>query len=120
MKLDFEKAFDRVDHNYLWATLSTMDLDPFANTLLQGMIYDAKVKVHVNGLLTQSFPLERGVRQGDPMPPLLFALSTKPLMCLLEDRLTKGDLKGLNIANNKSLLYQLFADDASLFLHNSL
>lgn len=60
-KLNFEKAFDWVDHNHLWATLSTMDLDPFIITLLQGMIYDAKSKVHINGLFTQSFPLERGV-----------------------------------------------------------
>lgn len=105
MKLDFEKAFNWVDPNYLWATLSAMDLDPFIITLLQGMICEAKVKVHVNGLFTQSFPLEQGVRKGDPMSPLIFALSSEPLMCLLEDRQIKGDLLGLKISNHKSLLY---------------
>lgn len=77
MKLDFKKAFDRVDHNCIWATLSIMDLYPFVITLFQGMMCDAKAKVHVNGLFTQSFLLERGVWQGDPISPysLLFPLN---------------------------------------------
>lgn len=119
MELDFEKAFDRVDHNYLWATLVAMDLDPFVTTLIQGLVYNAEAKVHVSGLFTLSFPLERGVWQGDPMSPLLFALSSEPLMCLLEDKSVKGELKGLRILDQENLLFQLFADDAGLPLHNS-
>lgn len=119
MKLNFEKRFDQVDHNYLWATLSTMDLDPLVISLLQGLISNVDAKFHVNGLFTQSFLVERGVRQGDPMSPLLFALSYEPMMCLLKDRLSKGDLVGLKISTNKSLVYQLFANDVGLFLHNS-
>lgn len=34
MKLDFEKAFDRVDHGFLWATLSTMRMDPCIISLI--------------------------------------------------------------------------------------
>lgn len=70
LKLDFAKAFDKVNHDYLWATLAAMHLDPLVIILLQGLITRAEVKVHVNGLYTRSFPLERGVREGDPMSPL--------------------------------------------------
>lgn len=101
-----------------------MDLDPFVILLLKGLITDVVAKVHVNSLYTQKFPLERGVHQGDPMSPLLFALSSQPLMSMLEDkRIEKriiGELSGLKISNKKGLLYQLFADDAGLFLQNSL
>lgn len=38
MKLDFEKASARVDHDYLWATLNAMQLDPFIITLIQGLV----------------------------------------------------------------------------------
>lgn len=34
MKLDFEKAFDQVDHSYLWSTLSTMEWYPLVITLI--------------------------------------------------------------------------------------
>lgn len=81
LKLDFEKAFDWVDHSFLWATLSAMNLDPVVIMLLQGLITNAEIKVHVNGMFTQLFPLECGVREGDPMSPLLFALLSQPLMC---------------------------------------
>lgn len=97
MKLDFKKAFDCIDHNCLWAMLATMDLDPFVITLIQGLVCNVEAKVHVNGLFALSFPLERGVQQGDPMSPLLFSLSYEPLMCLLEDGSVKGELKGLRL-----------------------
>lgn len=60
-KLDFAKAFDRVDHDYLWATLAAMNLDPSVIILIQGLVSRAEAKVHVNGMFTRSFPLERGL-----------------------------------------------------------
>lgn len=80
-------------------TLEAMNFDPFVIPLLQGMVTNAVGKVYVNGLYTQDFPLERGVRQGNPMSPLLFDLSLQPLMCLLEDKCMKRILKGLRISN---------------------
>lgn len=77
LKLDFEKAFDRVDHSFLWATLMAMNLDPFVLTLIQGLVMNMEAKVHVNGFFTPPFPLERGVRQGDPLATLLFVLSAQ-------------------------------------------
>lgn len=53
------------------------------------------------------------------MSPLLFAISSEPLMCLLEDRTVKGELTNLRIPDQKSLLYQLFSDNTGIFLHNS-
>lgn len=81
------------------------ELDPFVISLIQGMVTNAEAKIHVNGLFTWPFPLERGVRQGDPLSPLLFALSSQPLMVLLEEKHRRGDLLGLKISKDKSLLY---------------
>lgn len=60
--LDFAKACDKIDHWFLWETLRVMRLDPFVIRLIQGLVMNAEAKVHVNGLFTQPFPLERGVR----------------------------------------------------------
>lgn len=116
MKLDFAKAYDRIDHGFLWETLKAMRLDPFLIQLIQGLVCNAEAKVHVNGLFTKAFPLDRGVRQGDPLSPFLFVLSSQPLMRLLEDMKNKDELVGLKITQDESLLYQLFADDTTLFI----
>ena len=40
---------------------------------------NASMKVIVNGYLTESIPLERGVRQGDSLSPLLYILCAEVL-----------------------------------------
>lgn len=104
VKLDFAKAYDRIDHSFLWATLTTMCMDPFFIKLIQGLVLNVEAKVHINGLFTHSFPLERGVRQGDLLSPFLFVLSSEPLIRLLED-MRRGELTGLRINQDLNLLY---------------
>lgn len=58
---------------------------------------NSEAKVHVNRIFTQAFSLERGVRQGDPLSPFLFVLSSQPLMRLMEDMMRRGELIGLRI-----------------------
>lgn len=62
MKLDFAKAYDRIDHSFLWEMLRVMKMDPFVIQLIKGLMENAEAKVHINGIFTQSFPLEHGVR----------------------------------------------------------
>lgn len=76
-----------------------MRMDPFVISLIMGLVTGAEAKVHVNGLYTHLFPLERGVREGDPMSPILFTISSQSLMSLLEAKGIFGDLIGLKIPN---------------------
>ncbi|KAL3695038.1 hypothetical protein R1sor_008689 [Riccia sorocarpa] len=113
-KLDFVKAFDRVEHNFLWETLRAMGFSQDFISLAGGLIAQGTAKVHVNGLFTGSFPLERGVRQGCPVSPTLFVLSTQPLVRMFREAERKGDLEGLNIPRGRPLLHRLFADDSGV------
>jgi hypothetical protein len=113
--LDFTKAYDLVDHHYLLAILAAMGFSPLFVNLVKGLITSSSAKVHFNGLFTGRFPLERGVKQGCPIAPLLFAISTQPLMLLLEQHLQAGLIKGINIGGGEQILFQLFADDTGLF-----
>ena len=63
--LDQEKAFDRVDHDFLYRTMSAFGIgDTFIQWVMQ--IYSTAVtRVKLNGFLTGPIPLMRGVRQGD-------------------------------------------------------
>ncbi|KAL3691489.1 hypothetical protein R1sor_005140 [Riccia sorocarpa] len=114
VRLDFQKAYDRVSYNYLWETLSATGLDLENIQRIQGLVVNGSASIHVNGRFTEDFPIQRGVRQGCPLAPLLFAISTQPLMRLLRREELENRLVGLNIGSDTTLLHQLYADDTGI------
>ncbi|KAL3698682.1 hypothetical protein R1sor_012758 [Riccia sorocarpa] len=116
VKIDFIKAYDRVDHAFLWGVLEKMGFNATFIDLVKGITLDAKSKVHINGSYSQEISLQRGVRQGCPLAPLLFAMCTQPFIRLIQVAIQEGKLQGIQISPGKSLVHQLFADDTGLFL----
>ncbi|KAL3689702.1 hypothetical protein R1sor_016011 [Riccia sorocarpa] len=84
--------------------------------LIQGLVENSESVIHINGAFTAEFQLERGVRQGCPIAPLLFALSTQPLMEMLKDVQVKGTVQGIQLGDSMQILEALFADDTGLLL----
>ncbi|KAL3677633.1 hypothetical protein R1sor_027581 [Riccia sorocarpa] len=116
-KLDFEKAYDRVDHTYLWETMMAMGFDKKFIALSQGLVQGSVSKIHVNGQFSDEIQIERGIKQGCPLAPLLFALSTQPLMTILKARQSEGRLRGISLGGANSALHNLFADDTGIMLN---
>lgn len=94
-KLDFEKAFDRVEHKYIWVVLTKVGLGGTFLQLVKGLLARATSKVHVKGHFTQEIPITQGVRHRCPLSPLIFTLSTQPLMEYLEANLAIGEMDGI-------------------------
>ena len=80
--LDLKKAFDRVSHTYMLAVLRKLGLPPRFCTMVKCLYSGRFSKLLVNGDLSSSFCIKRGVLQGDPLSPLLFVLALEP-MCQL-------------------------------------
>lgn len=116
MKLDFEKAFDRVEYSYIWAVLDWIGLGGTFLMLVKGLLEGAISKVHINELFTKEILVTRGVRQGDPLSPLLFALTNQPLMDYLQYKLSRGDIEGVKISKELTICHKLFADDVRIFI----
>lgn len=76
LMLDFQKAYDRLAHIFIWETLRVMGFSDLFVSLVQGLMSDGSSKIHTNGLFLREVNLLRGVRQGCPLAPLLFALTT--------------------------------------------
>ncbi|KAL3675865.1 hypothetical protein R1sor_025813 [Riccia sorocarpa] len=114
IKLDFMKAYDRIAHGYLWDTLRAMGIGQDTLERIRGLVEGGSAVVHVNGLFTKEIELQQGVRQGCPLAPLLFAMSTQPLMRLLREEERRGNIQRTNIGGDGTLLHQLFADDTGI------
>ena len=66
-KVDFEKVYDSVDLNYLDSVMANMNFPTIWRKWIYECVGTAKASVLVNGCPTDEFPLERGLRQGDPL-----------------------------------------------------
>ena len=79
LKLDFKKAFDRIDHRFLNRVLIEIRLGTHIWRLITGLCGGAHSKLFISGQFIAPISLERGVGQGCPLSPLLFTLAIKVL-----------------------------------------
>lgn len=118
IKIDFEKAYDKINWEYLIEVLQHRGFGPTWITWIQKWLLSSQSCISVNGELTPYFYCKRGVRQGDPLSPFLFILAADTLSRIF----TKGRewqvLKGLGppCQNNQALTICHYADDTIIFL----
>ena len=72
--IDYQKAFDLVDRSCLWQKLLACDIKGKIMKLIFNLYQSTKACVKLNNELSQSFNCNIGVRQGDNLSPLLFAI----------------------------------------------
>ena len=80
------------------------------------LLNERKSCVQNGGFLSEYFQMERGVRQGCPISPLLFILT---LELLARDIRNNTKIKGLQFAE-RAIKIKLYADDATLFLRDMM
>ncbi|GJX20869.1 putative RNA-directed DNA polymerase [Tanacetum coccineum] len=115
-KVDFEKAFDSVNWNFLLDVMRQMGFGLKWRKWIASCLSSASISVLVNGSPSNEFFMERGLRQGDLLSPFLFLIVAEALQVTILNACDIGFYKGVRLSNsglNVSLLQ--FADDALLF-----
>jgi hypothetical protein len=112
--LDFEKAFDRIEWNFLSTALSKLSFNNTWVRWVRTLYLHATSAIRINGEAGPVFQLARSVHQGCPLAPYLFILATDVLGHMLKD--PRYDIKGLNLPRGGRLRDQTFADDTTLYL----
>ena len=82
--LDIKKAFDQVHHDWLIACLKKQNFPPWLLSLVQGLLHDVRVNPVVGQKDKTWINIERGVKQGCCLSPLLFLCAIDPLIRALE------------------------------------
>jgi hypothetical protein len=104
--MDFEKAYDRISHDYLIRILDVYGLGPRFQKWAQDTFLNAESCLLINGWLSAPFRILSGVRQGDPLSPSLFAICIEGFATLI-----RKQVQGIQSPFLPALRELLFADD---------
>lgn len=113
INLDFEKAFDRVEHEYLFDILKSFGFGENFIKWIKILYKGAMTTIKCNGFLTKCFRITRSIRQGCPLSALLYSLVAEPLgLAIKQER----GIKGIEIeqTGKESKIFQ-YADDTTIF-----
>lgn len=111
-KVDIRKAFDTIDWNFLLLVLKRFGFSSLFCNWISTILHSARLSVLVNGSVVEYFACKRGVRQGDPLYPLLFCLAEEVLSRAFEIERVADSLqptpycRGINFPT-----HILYADD---------
>lgn len=93
LKLDLEKAYDRLRWEFILDTLLDLNLPHIWTDWIHECVSTGSLSLLWNGERTDSFAMTRGVRQGDPISPYLFVLCLERLGHIIDKAVSDGRWK---------------------------
>src|SRR4051812_28557275 len=117
LKIDFEKAYDKVKWPFLQQTLRMKGFSPRWCRWVESFVSGGSVAIKVNDDVGNYFQTRKGLRQGDPASPILFNIVADMLATLVERAKLDGQISGVIphlVEDGLSILQ--YADDTILFL----
>ena len=115
LKLDISKAFDSVDWPFLLEILAHLGFGAVWRNLVSNLLHSATTQVLLNGEPGDFITHQRGLRQGDPLSPMLFIL----VMDVLNSLFMKAEAEGLLLPlHSTGQRLSLYADDVALFIRS--
>ena len=112
LKIDQFKAFDSVNHDYLFSCIKRMGFGPYFLNWIKILYRGIHGCIKHNGYMSEFFPIKRGVRQGCPISALLYVLSAEPLHDVISNC---SFISGITFCNTEAKIFQ-HADDTTFFV----
>ncbi|XP_050277754.1 uncharacterized protein LOC126719217 [Quercus robur] len=118
-KLDVEKAFDHVNWGFLIQLLEWSGFSAKWRQWIFFCISTVRFSILINGTPCGFFESSKGLRQGNPLSPLLFVLVMEVLGRMLDKAIHDGHMSGFDVGHlegrSLEVSHLLFADDTLIF-----
>ena len=114
VNIDLMKAFDSIDHSFLFAILEKMGFSKAFISIIQLFYKDIFSVCLVNGHQSNPFSIRRGVRQGCPLSMLLYVISQEPLYRAFK---STQHIQPFQLPCRETKLLG-YADDTTLFVNS--
>ena len=121
LKIDFEKAYDKIKWPFLLQVLRMKGFHDSWCKWIQEFISRGSVGIRVNDDIGHNFQTQKGLRQGDPLSPILFNVVADMLAILINRAKEDGQIGGLIphlVEGGVSILQ--YADDTIIFMEHDL
>jgi hypothetical protein len=82
--VDFVKAFDSVEHEYIRKCLEHFNLGPVLIGMVMTLLRDRKASINMGSTYSKTFDIERGTPQGDRSSPYKFIIFLEILLIMIE------------------------------------
>ncbi|PKA62859.1 putative mitochondrial protein [Apostasia shenzhenica] len=105
VKVDLEQAYDRISWDYLDAVLNWFGFPNQWRRWVNMCIRGPRYALLINGKKSPWIRASRGLRQGCPLSPYLFILSSELLSTMVHREMHKGMLSGIKITPLFPLLF---------------
>jgi hypothetical protein len=117
LKLDFKKAFDNVEHHAIMEILKYKSFGSKWQHWIDMILKYGTSSILLNGVPRKVFHCRRGVRQGDPLSPLLFVLAADLLQSIVNPATQRGVLS-LPLLERRGSEFPImqYVDNTLLFL----
>ncbi|GJX41799.1 putative RNA-directed DNA polymerase, eukaryota, reverse transcriptase zinc-binding domain protein [Tanacetum coccineum] len=114
-KVDFEKALDSINWNFIDDIMSQMGFGVKWRDWIFSCLRSGFSSILINGSPSKEFKLSKGLRQGDPLSTFKFIIAMEALHIAMMEAREKGVFKGVEVGKNKVVIsYLQYADDALL------
>jgi len=121
LKLDFEKAYDKIKWPFIQQVLRLKGFSPTWCERISKIMSRGSVAVKVNDDIGHFFQSRKGVRQGDPLSPILFNIVVDMLPILISRAKEAEQIRGVvpHLVDEGLSILQ-YADDTVIFMDNDL
>lgn len=112
--IDYEKAFDTIIHDAMWIKLINTGLSSKVITMIKAIYSKITASVKLSHDISSSFDICLGLKQGEPLSPLLFVLFVNDIYSYLRTGDENSLVNGIDV-DELCYFILMFADDMILF-----